>query len=232
MPGETIVHVTVQRVAAEGSDEPPSTLDDAERAVWAGFRGAADRRLYGAAHALLRSCLSRHADVDSSAWRFAAAPGTRPELDPAFRSTGLRFSLTHTRGLVACAVTHGRSVGLDAESLPAPGDWATLARRFFAPSETRALLALPAAAAGPAFIRIWTLKEAYVKARGLGLALDLASFTIGGDPPRIAPDPGGERLWYAASRPVGQSHIVSLALPQDGPAEPLVRWDGEAVLGG
>jgi 4'-phosphopantetheinyl transferase len=145
-----------------------------------------DRVSFVVAHALLRCALSEATGVAPRSWRFAASASGRPEIQaPAFRSR-LRFSLSHSAGLVACAVTRERDVGIDVErSAPRRGSQA-VAERHFSSSEKRWLAGQPAAAAPAAFVGLWTLKEAYAKARGLGLrlALDVASFELA---PRAAP---------------------------------------------
>ena len=72
--------------------------------------------------------------------------------------------LTHTRGLVACAVTHGLAVGIDAERVrPVPGAQ-HIADTRFASAEARMLGACDAATIDARFLELWTLKEAYAKA--------------------------------------------------------------------
>jgi 4'-phosphopantetheinyl transferase len=89
---------------------------------------------------------------------------------------GLDFNLTHTRGLVVCAVTRGCAVGVDAEPLQRRSSHLELAARFFAPSEVAVLRAAPADQQQALFLRFWTLKESYIKAEGLGLSAPLDQF--------------------------------------------------------
>jgi 4'-phosphopantetheinyl transferase len=75
---------------------------------------------------------------------------------------------------VAVAVARDRPVGVDAEDRERRVDWAVVARRFFAPVEVASLDALATEALRrERFFALWTLKEAWLKARGLGLALAL-----------------------------------------------------------
>ncbi len=94
----------------------------------------------------------------------------------------LRFNISHTDGLIACAVTIGREVGVDVEHV---GRRLThdVAGRFFAPREVADLRALPDDEQQRVFFDYWTLKEAYIKARGFGLALPLGDFAFKLNPP-------------------------------------------------
>ncbi len=83
-------------------------------------------------------------------------------------------------------------IGVDVEDTERKSETVGVADRFFSPREVAALHALPEAAQRGRFFDYWTLKEAYIKARGMGLAipLDQFSFLLDGAPPiRIAFDP-------------------------------------------
>lgn len=94
-------------------------------------------------------------------------------------ATPLRFNLSHTEGLVVLAVAE-TDVGVDVEWLDRNGRTVELADRYFAPAETAALRALPTDQQRDRFFDLWTLKESYIKAQGLGLAVPLASFAFSG----------------------------------------------------
>ena len=107
----------------------------------------------------------------------------------------LRFNLSHTDGLIACAVTIGREVGVDVEHIQRRLTH-DVAGRFFAPREVDDLKALPEDEQQRVFFDYWTLKEAYIKARGFGLALPLGdfAFTLAPPaPPQIAFEPALRR---------------------------------------
>jgi 4'-phosphopantetheinyl transferase len=102
---------------------------------------------------------------------------------------------------VLCALAVGRRVGVDlVGARPGRADDA-VARALFAPGEVAGLRALPPEARAPAFRRCWTRKEAYVKARGEGLALPLDAFEVSLGPEpwttlvRCALDPGERTRW-------------------------------------
>ena len=140
--------------------------------------------------ALVRTTLSAyHSDVAPHAWQFTSGPYGRPEIAAPRCHPALHFSLSHTDGLIACLVAAEREIGVDVEDTARSVSLETLAERYFSPPEARALRALPPEARRQRFFEYWTLKEAYVKARGLGLQLPLDRFSFhleAGQPIRIS----------------------------------------------
>jgi 4'-phosphopantetheinyl transferase len=197
--------------------------DDEERRL-AGFVFEKDRQLFLTAHALLRLALSRCADVDPEAWRFRVGSNGRPEIE--WPPTRLRFSLSHTRALAACVIAVDRDVGLDVEETATSGPL-ELGERVFSPREVNDLRLAPVALQRTRSYEYWTLKEAYLKARGLGLTLPLDSFSfyrdregawriviekaIGDTPDR----------WSFASWRAGERHQAALAV-----SRPCASRDG------
>ncbi|HHJ12812.1 MAG TPA: 4'-phosphopantetheinyl transferase superfamily protein, partial [Gammaproteobacteria bacterium] len=122
--------------------------------------------------ALLRHALSRECNRPPQDWCFCRGPRGRPGLaeTDCTGDKGLCFNLTHTPGLVACVVTRGGECGIDAEAVRPRVNPLGIARRMFAPDEAKELESLEGEALLRAFYRGWTLREAYVKARGTGLA--------------------------------------------------------------
>lgn len=192
-----------------------------ERACRDRFVFERDRRAYLFAHGLVRHALSRHAPgIAPDAWRFAAGPYGRPEVAGPANAPALPFNLTHTEGLVACVVADARAaaggvaVGVDAETVDRPVA-IELADHYFAPPEVRALRALPPARQRDRFFEYWTLKEAYLKARGLGLSCPLDRFwfvlgTSGIEMASTLDDPPA-RWRFTQYRPTA-SHVVSVAI--------------------
>jgi 4'-phosphopantetheinyl transferase len=142
-----------------------------------------DRRAFLMTRALARRMLSHYAAVAPADWQFITNAHGRPEISGRPEGTpDLRFNISHTDGLIACAVTVGREVGVDVEQI---GRHLThdVAGRFFAPKEVTDLRALPDVDQRRVFFDYWTLKEAYIKARGFGLALPLKDFAFTLNPP-------------------------------------------------
>ena len=128
----------------------------------------ADRRLYVAAHGLVRLILTEYAPAPPASWRFLSGPFGKPTaIDDAGR-TPVQFSLSHTRGMVAIALTRSCPVGVDVEEMiDQPLD--DLKRMVLGEHEAADLLAHLPEMHTRRFLEFWTLKEAYLKARGVGL---------------------------------------------------------------
>ena len=186
-----------------------------------------DRRSFLLTRALVRTMLSRYAAVPPAGWTFIANVHGRPEiLDRPRGVPDLRFNLSHTDGLIACAVTIGREVGVDVEHIQRRLTH-DVAGRFFAPREVRDLKALPESEQPRAFFDYWTLKEAYIKARGFGLALPLADFAFTlapPSPPRIAFEPSLDddpETWQFAQDWPTPHHRLALAVRREGADLPV-----------
>ncbi len=166
-------------------DRYRALLPPEERAREARFFRDVDRERFVVARALARLQLSRFGGLRPTEWRFAMNGHGRPEVSnlPA-GAPPLRFNISHTHGLVAVALTGDREVGVDVEWIDR-GLTHDVAGRFFAPREVADLQSLPAEERPRAFFDYWTLKEAYIKARGLGLALPLQHFAFVLAPPAV-----------------------------------------------
>ncbi|WP_328535165.1 4'-phosphopantetheinyl transferase family protein [Streptomyces sp. NBC_00344] len=130
-----------------------------------------------------KACAARPADV-----RIGRAVSGRPELLGA--AAGLCASVSHTRGVVAVAVTEPHAellgIGVDVEAIR-PLDAVTLAERWFTCGEASWLLALPSALRHVGLLDLWTRKESAGKAVGLGLAGGGLRRPVGSPPPGTAP---------------------------------------------
>jgi 4'-phosphopantetheinyl transferase len=156
------------------------------------FVRESDRHLYLVSHALVRSTLARYAEIRPSEWTFDANAYERPEVRAGLCTVPLRFNLSHSRDVAVCAVALERDIGVDVERIDRGGQTVSLADRFFSPAEVTALHQVAPAEQVERFFAYWTLKEAYIKARGMGLSLPLEQFSFDlSDPeePRISFDP-------------------------------------------
>jgi 4'-phosphopantetheinyl transferase len=190
-------------------------LDKNERERAQRFHVDADRRDYIAAHALLRAMLAFHWGRPSVSWRFVSDAGGKPRIDPLMKAPEIDFNLSHTRGLVAAAVGPHGAIGVDVEEIEeAKADFA-VAEAYFAPAEAELLKGAATADRPLLFFRLWTLKEAYVKAIGAGLAAPLDSFAFTLDPIGIVFRAGasdGALHWRFAIVPTTGQHVLSVAM--------------------
>jgi 4'-phosphopantetheinyl transferase len=174
--------------------------------------------------ALCRTTLSRYVDIPPQDWRFVKGSHGRPELPAGFCDLPLHFNLSHTGGLIACSVTLDRDVGVDVEDIDRKGKTMEIADRVFSSIEVRELRALPEQRQRSRFFDYWTLKESYIKARGLGLAiaLDQFSFHLGEHgpvqisfDPRLDDDPS---IWqFARFRPTERHRMAVCVRRGSGP---------------
>jgi 4'-phosphopantetheinyl transferase len=140
------------------------------------FHFERNRHEYLVAHALVRTALSRYHPTPPADWRFIQNQHGKPDLAESLNGRRLRFNLAHCDGLVACGVVWEKEIGVDAENAARRGDYAAVAERFFAPAEVSQLRNAPAERRQDLFFQFWTLKEAWIKARGVGLGLPLGDF--------------------------------------------------------
>ena len=174
-------------------------LSTEELARAARFRFPADRRLYRVSHAFLRETLGSYLNRPPAELEFIAGSHGRPELI----SGELRFNLTHTKGFTACVITAKADCGVDVEPIDRRADRELVAKNVFTEEERATIDARAESLRAKQFFQFWTLKEAYIKARGLGLSLPLKeiSFNVSGPEPtvtlgpRIADDPAPWRFW-------------------------------------
>lgn len=193
-------------------------LSASERARLERFAFDEDAWHYLVAHAVLRRTLAGCAPVTPEAWSFRASPGGRPEIEAPVHARRLRFSLSHTRGLVACAVCLDYPVGVDAEAVADQVMGEEVAARILAPAETAALEGLTALERHRRLFEFWTLKEACLKATGDGLAVPPAALSFdltgGASPwvafaPEAADDPSAWRFHLTAP---GPAHVLAVAV--------------------
>ncbi|MCE3608229.1 4'-phosphopantetheinyl transferase superfamily protein [Massilia sp. P8910] len=154
-------------------------LNDAERQQQIRFYRPDDRLRYLVTRALVRTTLSRYAPVAPADWTFIPNEYGRPAIgNPHPDARSLNFNVSHTRGLIALAVTRERVLGVDVENLATRQVSDGIAEHFFAPAEVAELATVPEDRRQDRFFEYWTFKEAYIKARGMGLSIPLDRFSF------------------------------------------------------
>jgi 4'-phosphopantetheinyl transferase len=204
--------------------EPPvveklrQTLSAAELGRAARFRIPEARNRFVAARAILRDILSRYVGFGPAELEFGYRPRGKPFLAHYGETAGLKFNLSHSHGLALYGITVGREIGVDVERVRPSPDYEKIAARFFSAAETAALLDLPGELRAESFFRCWTRKEAYIKARGEGLAVSLSSFEVSlasGEGPallRAGDDPSELERWTLLPLPPIAGYAAALAV--------------------
>ncbi|WP_435008554.1 4'-phosphopantetheinyl transferase family protein [Tundrisphaera lichenicola] len=208
-------------------------LEDAELRRADRFVNPVDRRRFAVGRGLLRTILGRYLDRDPGAIRFVTNPHGKPELDPDLNpQLPIRFNLAHSGSLVLYALSLGRDLGVDIEQVRPDFGGEALAGRFFAPGEVAALSALPESDRTLAFFHGWTRKEAYIKAKGKGLAIPLDEFevTLGPDRPAMLlstlPDPDEAARWSLVELPAEPGYVAAACVKGHGWTLRRAWWDG------
>jgi 4'-phosphopantetheinyl transferase len=194
-------------------------LGEDERLRYERFSGDEDRRMFLLGRVMARALVSEALGVGPTAWGWRDGAHGRPEV--ASPPTSLRFNLSHSAGIVVCAIAHGRDVGVDVEDLKRRPVEPAVVRRYCSPEE---ILDIDAQRDRwhDRFLRYWTLKEAYLKALGLGISVTLSdlSFSTDDSQPRIALArslQGGDERWvFRLAQPTDQHLIAVAAATPDG----------------
>jgi 4'-phosphopantetheinyl transferase len=221
-------------------------LGEEERGRWMRLRSERDRKRFLVTRAVIRAVLSIYVDLPAGAWQFTRNRWNKPEIAAHQNRAGLRPNLAHTPALICCAVTCGSELGVDVENVDRRSATRRVAKRFFAPGEFEGMSALAEQAQRGRFFDLWTLKESYIKARGVGIAAGLHNFCFDIDPDAgisirfaagFVDDPV---LWNFCLLQVRQKYRVAIAVkgtsartsPRIAIREitPLLQWRDEDAL--
>lgn len=201
MPEIGTAHVWCLPVFDESPDEASflDWLSDAERVRHNRFLFAKDRRLFLLGRVLVRGLLSGYFGGRPRDWQIELDDRGRPYLSNRPDHTALIFfNLSHTAGMVAAAFARTELVGVDVEREDRQDISLDVARRFFGPEELAELELLAPGPRQQRFFELWTLKEAYLKARGKGLAGGL------------------DRVWFQSQAGVTVAHFDPELNEKDG----------------
>jgi 4'-phosphopantetheinyl transferase len=151
------------------------TLNDADRERFDRYHGERDRRMFLLGRLMSRQLVGQALGVAPEQWEWRTGRHGRPEI--AAPPTLIRFNLAHSAGLVVCALAKAREVGVDVEDLQRPPIDERMVRRYLSPSESADVEA-QGARWRHRFLVYWTLKEAYLKALGLGISVPLREISF------------------------------------------------------
>ncbi len=127
---------------------------------------------------LMRVALSSYdRSIAPASWDFIQNQYGKPAISAEQNRASLYFNLSHSAEKVVLAVSRFENIGIDVECARKPRKVAAIAQRYFSDEEAAQLLALPEDQQQSRFYDLWTLKEAYIKACGMGLAIPLQHFS-------------------------------------------------------
>ena len=176
-----------------------------------------DRHSYLLSHVLVRLAISHYLGLPPESWTFRRGPHGKPSLSGP-TEVPLKFNLSHSTGVAVCGVTMDQELGVDVEALPARQSIHEIAARFFSKQEVEMLQKLTPEESDKTALELWTLKESFVKALGLGLSLEPHRFGFileSHAAPRLEFTIGvGEPVqdWQFARLALRSSHTAAIAL--------------------
>jgi 4'-phosphopantetheinyl transferase len=205
------VHLDLELDSVKSFESTLST-DEAQRA--SSFHFDKDRNRYVIAHFSLRDVLGRYLEAEPAQLEFSIDEYGKPAL----LEHKLEFNLSHSGSFALVAVTQHRIIGVDVERMREGISSHSIARQYFSPAEVAEFDAIPVEQRETAFFACWTRKEAFIKAKGLGLSLPLDSFDVSLTPNEpailraVRPQPQEAARWKLRSLDVAPRHAGAVAV--------------------
>jgi 4'-phosphopantetheinyl transferase len=200
---------------ASSFDKLGQFLSPAEQIHADRFRFEIDRRRSIVGRGYLRLLLGRILGAPPETIELVCDEFGKPCLSES--STALQFNLSHSGNAILIAIARNREVGIDVEKIRTDLALDEIAARFFSANECKTLFSLAGPARHLAFFTCWTRKEAYVKARGVGLSMPLDRFDVSfltNERPRLLvtrDDPLEAERWRLAALDLSPEYVATLA---------------------
>ena len=185
---ENLVHIWKARIYDSVLDIEKlhmEILSPEEKQRASRLRSAKDRIRFIVSRSLLRKSLSHYLDASPSEVRFTYNKYGKPNIDPEYHPENIRFNLSHSENLALYAITQNREIGIDVEYIRKVDKADKIVSRFFSKEEGEFYHSQPNKKKNWAFFTLWTRKEAYSKARGMGIGLPTKEFDLQLVPPDI-----------------------------------------------
>lgn len=203
----------------------PAEVDRASR-----FRSPCDRSRFVAHRGILRQICGAYLAIEPERIAFGHGPCGKPYLSKRLDRDALRFNMSHSHTVALYALTLDREVGIDIERVRYRMAWQSIAAECLSDREVAALRTVPPAAQTRVFFTIWTRKEAYVKARGMGLSTRLTQIDVLGRGiySRVLTETSGrwQEPWFGSVQDldVGPHDAAALAVEEQGLAMVFREW--------
>ena len=213
--GDDEVHLCLANVELMESqpDVLWRVLSEGERARADGFHFERDRQRYVARRALLRQLAGEYLQMAPDKIGFTENPFGKPELVSEV-GVALQFNLSTSGEWVLYGFNRRRKIGVDIEKIRSDFNWSEIAARYFHPHEGSDIGELPESERVGAFFTYWTLKEAFLKAHGVGLQRPLVEFdfaTVVREGKKQFTDTDGSK-WLCTSLKPGAGLVAGLVI--------------------
>jgi 4'-phosphopantetheinyl transferase len=223
-----LAHLSDLRPALPGLE---ALLDRREQERAARFRFPEDKARFVAGRGLLRHGLRRYAPRVPASIEMTYSSLGRPLISAAHDAP--HFSISHTRDLVALAFAAEAQVGIDLEYMKPSVDMVELAERILSEDDFKSFQALPHSERLGSFYRMWTRKEAYLKARGEGIATGLRDVTVSFLPELTSPlvdrRESASACWRLHALPIAEDYVGYVAC--DEPDRPVACFSAQVLNG-
>lgn len=211
-----LVHVWRANLDVEGtrSSSLHRNLSTDERAWGARFRFARDRDRFFAGRGVLRAILANYMDTQSGAISLRQGSHGKPAVA---EHDDLRFNLSHAGAMMLVAIAYRREVGIDVEHVTGDLSVEQLASTTLSRREISVLNAVCSERKQAAFLRLWTRKEAYLKADGRGMSLPITCVDVSAPGGSVALQNRSTGEWKSSihwmlqTPVVGPEHVAALA---------------------
>ncbi len=198
-------------------------LNSEEKEQQKRFHFSQHRHQYLITRALVRTVLSRYLpSIRPDELQFKKNTYGKPFVSNSALLFPLEFNISHSEKMIILAVTNVVKVGVDVEYMARDGNAVSIVDRFFSPREISELKSLEQDQQGDRFFDLWTLKEAYIKARSMGLSIPLDKFSysfteddtikIFFDREHIIDNPDHWHFWQVKPN---ETHKISIALTDE-----------------
>jgi 4'-phosphopantetheinyl transferase len=220
-------HVDVLRHSPDAEDRARAWLTPAETARHGRYRRDLDRDMFLLGRVMARTIVGHAIGMAPTEWPWREGAHGRPEVDIA--GCPISFNIAHSGGLVACAFTWEGEVGVDIEDRQRASIDRNLVARCCSPSEAADVNARGVEGWRDRFLMYWTLKESYLKARGLGISVHLGDLSFSLHDDSVVLDRRGplaaDDEWAFELITLHADHYLAVAAPVRHDKRPRFQFD-------
>jgi 4'-phosphopantetheinyl transferase len=217
-------------------NQPTSSMKEFERTLDSGeisrserFLLEADRSRFVVSRGILRRLLGLLSGTDPSKIRFRYSSHGKPSLDGSLSEKGIRFNMSHSNHLALYAFSIDREVGVDLEYIRPFEALKEFVDRFFSEKEKIFLKNLPLNDRTESFFKLWTRREALLKALGQGLTMAELFDPSGGEGERpglvgIKGNNENHPYYYVQQLKPAPNYVGAIAVEESNPRVNCWRW--------